>query len=118
MTEKRKKACGIDVHKDFFVATILDCDGSKPDTRQFQNKLSSITDLRRWILENNCDVAAFESTGSYWYTLQRCLSSVVPVEVANAYYIKHVPGKKTDTVDSEWIAQLQYFTNFSPLQLH
>lgn len=29
-----------------------------------------------------------------------------PVEAANAYYIKHIPGKKTDERDSKWIVQL------------
>gem|GEM_PF-4182584 len=26
--------------------------------------------------------------------------------VANAYKIKHIPGRKTDKIDSEWIAEL------------
>ena len=25
---------------------------------------------------------------------------------ANAYQIKHIPGRKTDTLDSEWIAEV------------
>ena len=30
----------------------------------------------------------------------------VELIVANAYKIKNVPGRKTDTIDSEWIAEL------------
>ena len=105
MSEKRTKACGIDVHKNLLVATILDCDGNSV-TRQFRNTLKCISVLKTWVIQNECDVVAFESTGNYYQTLYRCLYPEITVEVANAYYIKHVPGKKTDTLDSQWIAQL------------
>lgn len=35
------------------------------------------------------------------------LESRVPVTVANANHIKHIPGRKTDVTDSRWIAQLE-----------
>jgi transposase len=36
----------------------------------------------------------------------RVLEDAVDLIVANAYKIKHIPGRKSDLIDSEWIAEL------------
>ena len=115
-TEKREKACGIDVHKNILVATVLDSQG-KHTTQNYFNTISGIQALKKWIINENCDVVAFESTGVYWCPLHESLFNSVTVEVANAYHIKHVPGKKTDTLDSLWIAQLSLNRQISPSRI-
>lgn len=62
--------------------------------------------LRDWLLEVDCRAVAFESTGVYWKVLYRVLETVARVWVANPYKVKKTPGKKTDKVDSEWLAKL------------
>lgn len=47
-----------------------------------------------------------ESTGVYWKPLFYVLEDSFEVILANARHIKHVPGRKTDVVDAEWIAKL------------
>lgn len=47
-----------------------------------------------------------ESTGIYWIPVYTVLESSIRVIVANPYMIKHIPGKKTDVTDSEWLAEL------------
>ena len=37
--------------------------------------------------------------------------------VANAYHIKHVPGRKTDITDSRWIAQLELNSLIEPSRI-
>jgi len=106
MSREKRKVCGIDVHKRFLVATILDREGTS-ETRRIQQNAESLLEFRRWILSENCDSAAFESTADYWRSLYLVLEGHVPVTVANAYHIKHVPGRKTDITDSRWIAQLE-----------
>jgi transposase len=49
---------------------------------------------------------AVESTGTFWQPIYSILEGSVEVIVANPYMIKHMPGRKTDKVDSNWIAQL------------
>ena len=105
MTEIRNKACGIDVHKRILVATLLARNGEKT-TRNFPNTVEGCVDIRTWVSDEKCDVVAFESTSVYWRKLYGTLLDTLDLEVANAYSIKNVPGKKTDTRDSEWIAQL------------
>lgn len=99
------KACGIDVHKDILVATIVDRGGT-----MVQGTFSAGNDgllfLRERLTSNDCRSVAFESTGVYWRQLYRVLESSCSVVVANPRKIKRTPGKKTDRCDSEWIAQL------------
>jgi transposase len=47
-----------------------------------------------------------ESTGVYWRPVYAVLESVVSIALVNARAVKHVPGRKTDVRDSEWLAQL------------
>jgi len=105
MSTERRKVCGIDVHKGFLVATILDRDG-KYETRTIQQNTASLLEFRDWIQSENCESVAFESTADYWRSLYLVLENRIPVTVANAHHIKHVPGRKTDITDSRWIAQL------------
>ncbi len=58
------------------------------------------------MIEEDCPVVALESTGVYWIPVNTILEGIVKVLVANAYKIKHIPGRKTDIKDSEWIAEL------------
>lgn len=58
------------------------------------------------MIEENCPIVAMESTGIYWIPIHAVLEGIVKVQVANAYKIKNIPGRKTDLKDSEWIAEL------------
>ena len=101
----RNKVCGADIHKKFLVATILSRDGTQISER-FGMKLDDILKFKEWILENNCEQIAVESTGVYWVPIYTLLEDQIEVIVANPYQIKHTPGRKTDLRDSEWIAEL------------
>ena len=51
-----------------------------------------------------------ESTGIYWKSVYAHLENAgVAAWVVNAHRIKHVPGRKTDMADSEWLAVLARF---------
>ena len=58
-------------------------------------------------VSEHCDSVTFESTAEYRRTLFIVLQDLIPVTVANAHQIKHIPGRKTDIADSHWIAQLE-----------
>lgn len=105
METQKNKVCGADIHKKFLIATILSRDGSKI-TRRFGMTIEDLLNFKDWVIENQCEQVAVESTGTYWIPIHSILESSVDIIVANAYKIKHTPGRKTDTVDSEWIAEL------------
>jgi transposase len=105
MNIRVEKACGIDVHKSFLVATILTCDASK-ETKEFNTGLEDLINLRDWLMERHCQRVAIESTGIYWIPVYTCLEGKVETIVANARQIKNMPGRKTDYLDSEWLAEI------------
>jgi len=116
MSTEKRKVCGIDVHKSFLIATILDREGNS-QTRRITQDIESLLEFREWILSENCNSVAFESTGDYWRSLFIVLQDRVPVTVANANHIKHVPGRKTDITDSRWIAQLELNDLITPSRI-
>jgi transposase len=100
-----RKACGVDMGKKSFVASI--CDGRSFITREFVNSFQGYGEFKAWLKENKCRDVAVESTGVLWTQLYLSLEqSCFRVKLANPYHIKHRPGKKTDQKDSEWIAEL------------
>src|SRR5947209_14016570 len=46
------------------------------------------------------------ATGVYWKPVFNLLEGSFEVLVVNAQHIKAVPGRKTDTKDAEWLADL------------
>ena len=116
MSIEKRKVCGIDVHKSFLVATILDREGSN-QTKQVSQDIESLLAFREWVITEGCDSVAFESTGDYWRTLFIVLEDRIPVTVASAHHIRHIPGKKTDIIDSLWIAQLELNDLITPSRI-
>ncbi len=49
---------------------------------------------------------AMESTGVYWKALYYLCEDDFTVLLVNAAHVKHLPGRKTDTIDAAWLAQL------------
>lgn len=105
MGKQRDIACGADIHKNTIVATILSLAGTKNQAK-FGTTLSELLRFKFWLTDNGCDVVAMESTGTYWIPVYTVLEGSIKVVVANPYMIKHIPGKKTDLIDSDWLAEL------------
>jgi transposase len=100
-----EKACGVDVHRDLLVATILN-DQTK-ETRHFENDPDDIGHLKEWLKTHQCKRAVMESTSIYWVPLYLALEEAgFNVVLANAHQVKGIPGRKTDQSSSEWLAHL------------
>ena len=97
--------CGIDVHKKLIVACLRK--GNKHEVREFGATTRELLEMADWLNDNGCEMAAMESTASYWKPLYNILeSSDLKAIVVNARHMKAVPGRKTDVKDAEWIADL------------
>ena len=116
MSGKREIACGVDIHNKFIVATILSSDGLKLQDR-FETNLEELLKFKDWLKENGCHKVALESTGNYWLPIYHVLEGSVNFILANAYQIKHIPGRKTDALDSEWIAEICLKNLISPSRI-
>ena len=100
--------CGVDVHKTFFVATIITTDGIQPryQKKRFSTFNNQILAFKAWLLENNCRDVCMESTGKYWVPVYNLLEDSINVTIANPKWVKAIKGNKDDTKDSKWIGDL------------
>ena len=105
MIEVINKACGLDIHKLFFIATILSRSGEKLQKRLNRDE-DGILALKDWVISEKCDVVACESTSDFWVPIHDSLIKHLHVIVGNARDMKAFTHKKTDKIDSEFIAQL------------
>ncbi len=105
MEKQKNIVCGADIHKKFIMATVLFRDGNMIRGR-FGMTLDEILRFKDWIINNNCEAVAIESTGIYWVPIYTVLEGSIEVILANAYKVKHTPGRKTDKRDSKWLAEL------------
>jgi transposase len=102
------RCCGIDAHKTFVVAclSIWEEGGSRKEVRRFGTMSRDLIALREWLLAAKCTHVSLESTGVYWRTVYSHLYGYFELVVANAQHLKGVPGRKTDVLDAEWLADL------------
>lgn len=101
--------CGIDVHKSFFVATIIKTTSKVTPSYQkkrFSTFNNSILQFKDWLIENQCFDVCMESTGKYWVPVFNLLEDDINVTIANPKWVKAVKGNKDDTKDSKWIGDL------------
>ncbi len=99
------KSCGLDIHKHFMIATILSSAGTKLQQR-FERTEKDILEFKKWVIAEKCDVVACESTNDFWVPIYDSLIEHLTVIVGNARDMKALTHKKTDKIDSEFIAQL------------
>ena len=98
-----KVVCGLDVHNDSVFCCILCANGEK-----IQHKFGVLTEelvtLRDLMVSEGVEECAMESTSIYWIPIWRVLEGSVKLHLVNPYFIKQLPGKKSDVNDAEWIA--------------
>lgn len=105
-----EKCAGLDVHEATVVACVL-CGNlnGKPHKEivTFSTTTKELLKLTDWLEEKGCTHVAMESTGVYWKPVWNILANgKFELILANARHIKNLPGRKTDIMDSEWIAKL------------
>ena len=104
--------CGLDVHKNVIVATIVVTDKngiSEYKQKSFSTINSDIQKFHNWLIENDCKHVCMESTGKYWIPIFNYLENDIDVCLTHPKYVKAIKGKKTDKKDSKWIADLYKF---------
>ena len=99
-----RRVCGLDVHKDSVFVCILNEKGEK-----FEAKYGVLTpeleELHQLLLTHEVKEVTMESTSIYWYPIWRILSDIECLKLVNPYFIKQLPGRKSDVRDAAWIAE-------------
>jgi transposase len=99
-------AAGIDCGSaEHVVAVPPDRDATPVQSfRTFTGDLHRLAD---WLAACRITHVAMEATGVYWIPVFEILEARgLQVILVNARHIKHVPGRKTDVCDAEWIRDL------------
>ena len=98
-----KTVCGLDVHKGMILMCILKTNGSKI-IQEFSTLTVDVESIRDLMTEHAVEEVGMESTGVYWIPIWRILQGHFDLKLINPYFIKQLPGRKSDVKDSEWIA--------------
>ncbi len=109
MRQVYKQCAGLDVHKKTVVACrvrITEQGNWEQEVCTFGTMTHELLQLVDWLLAWEVTHVALESTGEYWKPVYNLLEGNVTVLVVNAQHVKHVPGRKTDVQDAEWLAEL------------
>lgn len=99
-----KSVCGLDVHKDSVFLCILHDSGEI-----FENVYGVLTfQLERMCRDmqlHGVTEVTMESTSVYWIPVWRVLEPHFHEKLVNPYFIKQLPGRKSDVKDAQWIAE-------------
>jgi transposase len=98
-----RKVCGLDVHKDSVFVCIISENGEKVQEK-FGVLTSELNSLRDLLVSHSVGEVAMESTSIYWMPIWRFPEGNFDLKLVNPYFIKQLPGKKSDVKDAEWIA--------------
>lgn len=96
--------CGLDVHKDSIFACILNENGDKFECK-FGVLTPELEELYQLLLTHDVKEVTMESTSIYWHPIWRILDDIEDLKLVNPYFIKQLPGRKSDVRDAAWIAE-------------
>jgi len=104
------EACaGLDVHKASVSVCVRRMDGKgkvRNTVRVFTTMTEDILRMGDWMEQRGVKRVAMESTGVYWKPIWNLLEARFTLMLCNARDVKNVPGRKTDTQDCQWLAEL------------
>src|SRR3954452_788833 len=106
-----ERCAGIDIGKDEVVACVRtpapSGRGRRKQTRTFASFTGSLEAMADWFTAEGVTDIAMEATGSYWKPVWYVLEErPVEVKLVNAQHLKILPGRKSNVLDAEWIAEL------------
>ena len=99
-------AAGIDLGAtELYVCVPLDRDPEP--IRRFGTFTEDLHALADWLRQCGVTAVAMEATGVYWIPLYQILETrQFEVCLVNARHVKHVPGRKSDVQDCQWLQYL------------
>lgn len=112
-----KRCAGLDIHKRTVVACRVRVEDSgewSTETKTFGTMTVDLLQLSDWLSQWEVSHVAMESTGDYWKPVFNLLEGDYEVLLVNAEHVKHVPGRKTDVHDAEWLGELLVYGLLKP----
>ena len=106
-----ERCAGIDIGKDEVVACVRTPGpggkGRRKQTRTFRTFTGALEAMVAWFTAEGVTDIAMEATGSYWKPVWYVLEErPFELKLVNAQHVKILPGRKSDVLDAEWLAEL------------
>jgi transposase len=109
MTMVHPDAAAIDVGATMHMAAV-GADRASDPVRSFGTFTGDLHRLADWFAECGVKTVVMESTSVYWIPIFELLDeSGFEVFLVNARDAKHVPGRKTDVSDAQWLQRLHSY---------
>ena len=105
------RCAGVDIGKDEVVACVRTPGpggvGRRKETRTFSSFTGQIEAMADWFTAEGVTDVVMEATGSYWKPVWYVLEErAFELKLVNAQHVKILPGRKSDVLDAEWLAEL------------
>jgi transposase len=106
-----ERCAGVDIGKAEVVACVRTPGpggtGRQKQTRTFASFTTDLEAMADWFATEGVTEVAMEATGSYWKPVWYVLEDRgFDQKLVNAQHLKILPGRKSDVLDAEWIAEL------------
>lgn len=103
----REKVAGIDLGSQKHWVCCPGQGEQEPQVRTFGATTPELHKLADWLEAEAIESVAMEATGIYWIPLYELLEARgIEVVLVNARQLSHVPGRKTDMLDCQWLQLL------------
>src|ERR1700747_2473427 len=102
-------AAGIDIGSQVHYVAVPE-ERTERAVRSFGTYTAQLDEIVHWLKECAVKTVAMESTGVYWIPLYQKLEEAgFEVLLVDARQAKHVPGRKSDVQDCQWLQQLHSY---------
>ena len=106
-----ERCAGMDIGKDEIMACVRtpgpDGKGRHKQTRAFPTFTSDLEAMADWLAAEGVTEVVMEATGPYWKAPWYLLEERgFELKLVNARHVKILPGRKSDVLDAEWLAEL------------
>jgi transposase len=109
MSSVHPDAAALDIGATFHVAAVGPDRDAEP-VRSFKTFTTDLHRLADWFESCQIKTVVMESTGVYWIPIYEILEQRgFEVLLVNARDAKHVPGRKTDVSDAQWLQRLHEY---------
>ena len=103
--DSNRTVAGLDVHKDSDYLCIMGYDGTIIFQKTYGVLTPALRQMRDDMLCRGVKECAMESTAVYWVPVWNELCGSMVLKLVNPYFIKQLPGRKSDVKDAQWIAE-------------
>ena len=103
--DRQRTVAGLDVHKDSIYLCIMQQGGAIIFEKTYGVLTPELRQMCVDMLERGVSEAAMESTAVYWVPVWNELCGSMGLKLVNPYFIKQLPGRKSDVKDAQWIAE-------------